>query len=70
MILAFRRADSPYRTAEVSLRGLDTKATYELRYDSIGATARLSGAELMGRYLLTLPERHRSELIVYKRVKE
>jgi alpha-galactosidase len=70
MILAFRRADSPYRTAEVSLRGLDAGATYELRYDSSGAMARASGAELMGKYLLTLPEKHRSELIVYKRVKD
>jgi alpha-galactosidase len=69
MILAFRRADSPYRTVEVALRGLDAQATYELRYESAGTKKRVTGAALMGSFLLTLPERHRSELIVYGRVK-
>jgi len=69
MILVFRRPESPYRTAEVSLHGLDPKAAYELRSDATGATTRVAGADLMGRFLLTLPERGRSDLITYRKEK-
>ena len=70
MILAFRRAESPYPTAEVSLRGLDPKAAYELRSDATGKALRAKGAELMAKFPLTLPERHTSDLIVYRKVAE
>ncbi len=68
MILAFRRADSPYHTAEVSLHSLDAKATYELTYDSSGEKKRVKGEELMKQFLLSIPERHRSEVITYRKV--
>lgn len=67
MILAFRRPDSPYRTVDVSLHGLTPDATYGLHYDGSGETRRLRGAELTSGFTITIAERHRSELIVYKR---
>jgi len=70
MILAFRRPESPYHTAEVSLRGLDPEATYELAYDSTGKRARLRGIDLTGRFRLTLPEKHSSDLITYRKLAE
>jgi len=70
MILVFRRAESPYRTAEVSLRGLDPDATYELASDTTGTKTRVKGAELIGQWHLTVPEKHQSDLIVYRRVTE
>jgi alpha-galactosidase len=68
MILAFRREQSPFRTAELKLRGLESTAAYELTYDIAGRKLRATGADLMNRFELTLPERHRSELISYRRV--
>ena len=68
MILVFRRADSPYRTAEVSLHGLDAEATYELYFDSTGKTEKRTGAVLTGQFTLTLPEKHSSDLITYRKV--
>jgi len=70
MLLVFRHAESPYRTAEVSLRGLDPEATYELHSDSTGETVRLKGAALMANWQLTIPERRRSDLITYRKVTE
>jgi len=69
MILLFRHAESPYRTAEVTLQGLDSEATYELTYGDGAPPARLKGAELMGRFPVTIPERRRSVLIVYRRAR-
>jgi len=66
VILAFRRSESPYPSAEVALRGLDPKATYELSREEAAAT-RVSGAELMGRYQLTISERGRSLLVGYRK---
>jgi len=68
LILAFRRSESPYAAAEISLHGLNADATYELSFDSTGNKRRLRGSELMGRFLLTISERHRSELIVYRKI--
>ena len=67
MILVFRRAESPYQTVELALHGLDPQVTYELSYDSTGTSARQTGAELMEQLRLTLPKRHQSELIVYRK---
>ncbi len=55
---------------EAALRGLDPRATYKLRSDATGADARAKGAELMGRFQLTIPERHRSDLLTYRRAEE
>jgi alpha-galactosidase len=68
MLLVFRHAESPDATAEVSLRGLDPQATYELHYDSTGKTEKRTGATLMARLTLTLPEKHSSDLITYRKV--
>ncbi|MDO8585946.1 MAG: alpha-galactosidase [Armatimonadota bacterium] len=68
MILAFRRAESPNRTVEVSLRGLDPKATYELSYGS-GKTAKIMGEDLQRKLALILPAKRSSELILYRKVK-
>jgi alpha-galactosidase len=35
MVLVFRRAESPFRTLEVALRGLENDANYEVSYDSM-----------------------------------
>jgi hypothetical protein len=65
MLLVFRRPDCPYPSAELALRGLDPNTTYELVSDARGNLGSFSGAELSKRYLITLPERHRSDLILY-----
>jgi len=70
LVLAFRRAQSPYPTAQVALRGLDPKATYELRSDASGAVAHAKGAELMGRLQLSIPGRHCSDLVTYRRTRD
>ena len=67
MLLVFRRADCPYPTAEVTLRGLDPEARYEVVSDLSGPLGVLSGAELAKSFPIHLPERHHSDLIVYKR---
>ncbi|KPJ62130.1 hypothetical protein AMK68_05285 [candidate division KD3-62 bacterium DG_56] len=67
MILVFRRPESPHRTADVSLHGLDADASYELSYESTGAKSRAKGADLMERFQLAVPEMHRSELILYRK---
>ncbi len=69
-ILAFRRAESPYRAAEAPLHGLDPETLYELSRDSGGEKIRARGAELMKSFLLTIPERRRSEVIVYRKAEE
>jgi len=68
MILAFRRAESPYIPVEVALRGLDPAATYELRYLSAGTTERGTGEALMRGLVLTLPEPRASEVVWYNAV--
>ena len=68
MVLVFRHPDSPYRTAEVSLRGLAAEATYEVSYESTGAKTRIKGKDLMERFQVTIPEKHQSDLITYRKV--
>lgn len=69
MILAFRRAESPYRTVDVSFGGLKADVVYELTSEATGQKSRAKGADLMKHYELTIPEKHRSELITYRVVK-
>jgi alpha-galactosidase len=68
MILVFRHPESPYPTVEVSLRGLEPATTYELTYDSSGATGRHKGAKLMAGFAVTLAGKQRSELIAYREI--
>ncbi len=69
MVLAFRHEQSPYPSVELALHGLEPKAIYELTYDLSGKTEHLSGAQLMEHLILTLPERHSSELICYRKMR-
>lgn len=69
VIFAFRRADSPYRSADVSLAGLKPDATYELTSEATGQKTQLKGADLMKRYELTIPDKHKSEVIRYRPAK-
>jgi hypothetical protein len=68
VIIALRRPESPYLSVELALRGLDPEAIYELAFDSSGSTRRVTGGELTKGFPLTIAERQRSELIVYRRV--
>lgn len=68
MLLVFRRGESPYRTVDVSLRGLGPHTRYELVSDASGALGTFTGAELGRRYSITLPEKKRSDLILYRAV--
>lgn len=62
MILAFRRAECPDEALDVSLHGLDAKATYEL---STGYRAK--GAELMKGLHIAIEGKPGSELITYRK---
>jgi alpha-galactosidase len=66
MILAFRREACPYPSVEVSLRGLDPAATYELVHESTGERTVSTGAELSRKLLIALAARRSSELITYR----
>ena len=71
MILAFRRPDSPYCAVQVSLRGIDPNAIYEVSRDSTGrkdkemvpGSSRIRGVEIV------LPQKRSSDLIVYRKAK-
>jgi alpha-galactosidase len=67
LLLAFRHAQSPYRTVDVQLRGLQAGARYELTTVATGATQTASGAELLAGWELAIPERPGSTLITYRR---
>lgn len=67
MIIILRRPESPYRTVEVTLHGLEAEATYDLTSDRTGETRAVRGSELMGTFELTLKEKRSSDLIVYRR---
>lgn len=71
LLLVFRRANSPYRTVDAALRGLEPAATYQYEaFNPAGerVTAKRTGAELMRGLTVTLPNKHQSDLIVYRRV--
>jgi alpha-galactosidase len=69
MILAFRRPDSPYSSVQVSLRGIDPGATYEVSWDSKEKKDKkaLPGSKLIRGFEIVLPEKRSSDLIVYRR---
>lgn len=66
MILVFRHAVSPCRTAEVALRGLNPERNYTLSFDSAGEKRRAHGADLLRSLQLSLGKRGSSELITYR----
>jgi hypothetical protein len=68
MLLVFRRAESPYRTADLRLRGLVEDASYEIVSDTNGVLGTFSRAQLARQGLpVTLSERPKSDLLVYRR---
>ena len=70
LVLAFRHAESPYPTLEISLRGLKSEATYEVTLDSAGQTRRgVKGSDLMKDYSVPIAQKRGSELIHYKEEK-
>jgi alpha-galactosidase len=68
LVLAFRRPESPYHSAQVALHGLEPGATYELSFDSTGKKVRAGGKELMTEWIVVLPKPRSSDLIHYRRV--
>jgi len=72
MVLAFRRPDSPYSSIQVSLRGIEPAATYEVSSDnrSPGDAKTMPGSTLSGGFEIALPEKRSSDLIVYRKVNQ
>jgi len=68
VVLAFRRPESPYNSAQVMFHGLKPDAVYELAFDSTGKKVRASGRELMSEWAVVLPKPRSSDLIHYRRV--
>jgi alpha-galactosidase len=70
VLLIFRRAKSPYCTADVVLRGVKPKQAYELECFAVDGTRQkmtVLGSQLLSGIKLTLPNRHQSDLIVYRK---
>jgi alpha-galactosidase len=67
MILAFRHAQSPYRTVEMKLHGLEAEGVYELTTVATDARQTAKGSDLMGGWELTIPQQPGSVLTVYRR---
>ena len=67
MVLAFRRPKSPYPVVDTALHGLDANATYKLRVESTGKAWSEKGESLMKSFRIAIPEKHRSELITYRK---
>jgi alpha-galactosidase len=69
LVLAFRHAESPYPAVEVAFRGLDESKTYELTYSGpagvAGDAERATGAELMERFVVGIPQKRGSVLVRY-----
>jgi alpha-galactosidase len=67
MVLAFRHAQSPYRTVEVRLHGLEAETTYELTWVESRKRESIEGARLMEGCELGIGERPGSALVAYRR---
>ncbi|MFZ4395096.1 MAG: hypothetical protein ACOYOU_05645 [Kiritimatiellia bacterium] len=68
MILAFRRKDSPFVSADFRLQGLDPAAEYELQDADTGKIWKQTGKELRERGLrVTLEKVPESGLVFYRR---
>ncbi len=67
MVQAFRRAQSPYASAVLNLRGLDPEATYELTDLDQPGTVELTGRQLMEKGLtVTMPEAPTALIYTYR----
>jgi alpha-galactosidase len=67
VILVFRREQSPQPELRVSLRGVDPKSSYELTWQCTGRKETVQGASLRDGYLIRLPEKRSSALILYRK---
>jgi alpha-galactosidase len=68
MIQAFRRAESPYYTTQLRLRGLDPEAQYMLTDLDVNEPWTVSGRELMEPgLLLTIAHRPGAVVITYQK---
>ena len=68
LVVALKRPKSPYQSAELNLRGLDGKATYEITNLATGASSIRTGEELTKTGLVvTLSAHPDSALFVYRR---
>lgn len=67
VILVFRREQSPYQSLEVSLRGLDPKASYTIRSEMSGKVTTMSGSALANRLIIALPEPRSADVLVYRK---
>jgi len=69
MVQAFRRGDSPFRSAEFRLQGLDASARYAVRNLDQDKSQEASGQDLMQRGLyIEIPDRPGAVVIVYRRL--
>lgn len=69
LIIVYRRKDSPYRSLEVSLRGVRPGTTYEIRSETSGTVTRVAGASLRKQMIISLPEPHMTDILVYGKAK-
>lgn len=67
MILVFRHSESPYKTADLALKSLDSEADYTITYTTSGEEHTIKGADLMKGFAVTIPEKRKSELIIYQK---
>ena len=70
LILVFRRPESPYNSIQVSLKELKANSSYELTSDRTGKKIRAKGSDLMNDFIITIPEKQKSDLIQYHRLLE
>lgn len=69
MILAFRRAQSPYPTGVFKLGGLEADAKYELEDVDSGKKTVLTGKELSEAMTIIIDDANQSRLLFYRKVK-
>jgi alpha-galactosidase len=67
IVLAFRHSESPYKSVELSLRSLDPNTEYKLIHTISGEEQIIKGFELMKGLVITIPEKRKSELIIYRK---
>lgn len=70
IVMVFRRRESPYRSMEVALHGLEPAATYTLRSETSGKVTEGRGAALMQQMVIALPAPHMSDILVYRKVQK
>ena len=66
MVVVFRHAESAYRSADLPLRGLPAATQYQLESIITGKSWQASGAELMQHFLVAIPQKKGTDLILYQ----